>query len=286
MKTSKIKHGAFSFGLLLLILLLAFVFAVNASAYSATKETYDYVPSEISVGNTGAGATYFGRDYPGFSVSVDGDVDRLKIEPVQPYETLTVHSNKDNTYEATFFKRSASDKYRLLEHYGVYDGGSSANGVYKYKDVVFADPSNHTGYVSGDAKFKISYDFNGDGKWTSDEVVTTAVYHVDADPDRAIEYAIAKKAVASAGTNNYEDDMGAIKDYIKANYSYYDYVEGLSYPMNCVGGAKVLQTWSIEKYGVQGYLSYKSKSNTAHVEFFPDSNPYTVKESFYANGYE
>ncbi len=179
-------------------------------------------------------------------------------------------------------------KYRLSEVYPARE--STRNEHYcectdqlKIKSMSFNDLS--CGFVSGNINIRVSYDFNGNGKYENNEYIGTSVYKVDADPARAEALRIA--TLATAETDGYDADMKAIKAYLLANYQESDTFEGV--PMSCVGGAYILETWSIEKYGIYGFGSYGScppgtPNYGSHVAFYPEANALSGKEYYEARG--
>ena len=135
------------------------------------------------------------------------------------------------------------------------------------------------GFEEGDIHVKVYYDFNKDGDWAdSGEYIGTMTHRISKRQIRLEALTIAQAAVSYYGTNNYDADMLAIRAYLYKNYPYKGHT--------CVYGAGVCETWSVSKYNVHGGILCPNPSvNPDHRAFFPESNSYSQRLYWEAQGY-
>lgn len=225
-----------------------------------------------------------------FVYMYNGDVNKLDMSVEGETKSISTYTYSQNPIKETY---AMTGKYRLVKIGSVQESNSNYHNnvitktnALKIKTMRFDHA--HCGFVSGNVNIRVSYDFNGNGAYEGNEYIGTAVYKVSADPARAEALEIARKATAN--TNSYDDDMAAIKSYLLANYRNSDTFESdPAMPMSCVGGVYILETWSIEKYGIHGYASWGScppGSNNYgdHVAFYPEPNNLSGREYYEATG--
>ena len=207
--------------------------------------------------------------------------DRYRLAEIDPQIVCTID---EKSYQELFTEQSKSNKEK--------DCTVAAKCVPFYSNV---------GFETGDVLIDVSYDgdhvgtmthhvnFGNNGKDESYWGVSDKNYDEEKYPTRAFAIEIGRRAVEEASTSSYDDDMTAISDYIDRNYCYDDAPGNIW--MNCEGGAYVLETWSIYRYGVYGYMSYGSQppgspNYGTHAAFYPDPNPYSGKEYYEAQGHD
>lgn len=216
----------------------------------------------------------------------NGDINKLGLTLEDNTTSVPTYTYSQERHTRTYVM---SGKYRLAEILCVHEVTGLGHTYIKKTDnlkiktMCFDDL--HCGFVSGNVNIRVSYDYNGNGTYENNEYIGTSVYKVSADPARAEALRIA--TLATADTNSYDADMAAIRQYIKENYKATDSFEGV--PMSCVGGAYIIETWSIDKYGVYGFFSYGSCPPGSvnygdHVAFYPEPNNYSGRPYYEAGG--
>lgn len=221
----------------------------------------------------------------------NGDLNRLKVETQNEWKSVSTRKfwEGDENKMTRYFIMSTDGKYRIAE-----TGAECFTKSVSYENekssckeatLNITDNTHGCGFVDDSIKINVSYDFNGDGDTVdAGEQIKSVTYTVKADTDRKAAIDICQKAVTEAGTNSYDADMQAIVDKVKT-YPYGKKVDGTTLMMRCTDGAYILETWSIYKYGVYGYISPTSHNiEDSDVDFWPENNPYSARASWHAQG--
>ena len=195
----------------------------------------------------------------------NGDADKLSLEVANPVETITTH---DYYKEPKTYKFIMKDGYRLVRVTDVVTEKESASRILKKLYISrLEDDLINCGFISGDINIRIKYD----GQQIGSITYNPNPYGTKMYPTREIYLNIAKAAVeANGGPKSYDEDMSAIEDYVFDNYAYSD--------ITCIGGALILESWSVYQYGKYGFFgpgySTPDRDNwESHAAFHLDSDP-------------
>lgn len=229
----------------------------------------------------------------------NGDINRLNVEILNECESVNTRTFwKGDEYKKTRYYINSTNavdgagkKYHIAEAGKDYitkeEVYSNAKASCAQAHLNITDSPFGTGFTDDAININVSYDFNGDGDFNdAGEQIKKYSIEVKADTDRKAAIAICQQAVSEAGTNSYDADMQAIADKVNT-YPYGKKVDGTTLMMRCIDGAYILQTWSIYKYGVFGYVSPSGNNPEDNdVDFWPENNPYSVRASWHAQGHK
>lgn len=208
--------------------------------------------------------------YHSFIRVYNGDPNRVKIKIRNQTKAFKW---KDGTYDNCVM--SDDGEYRLTKY--EMDAPNEID-FDPYEDVALY---GHDGFVDGTVKMFVYYDFDNNGKYTC---IGDMEREIKKNSARLKALEIAKAAVEYYGTNDYMNDMYAIKAYMYKNYRYgIGSLDGSGLDMRCRGGAGILETWSAYKYKVYGCID--DVGDSGHIGFYPIDNPYTKTMYFDAQGY-
>ena len=215
----------------------------------------------------------YSSDMP-YAKMFNGDEEKLQIVIKNQLETFDSYTYDKEPCKCTYVMK---DGYRLTPYYGIKTE-HEGKAVIKSISLIPVDMLLHNvscGFVSGEVVADVVYDGQIFG-----QIKKTVNRNADADgfsEGRRNYLNVALAAVnANGGPKNYTEDMRAIKAYIGTNYKYGEKFGPSN--MTCAGGAGVLDTYSIYKYGVYGFFGYGSQSPGSanygyHVAFHPDTRP-------------
>ena len=232
-----------------------------------------HTPDEI---NNGALNAYSVEMY-------NGDLSKLQLEVQNPMTEIHTYSREKVPYIGKYIVK---DGFFLCCLNGVKE---EQKQNYSKKTIMFQNleyATDRCGFVSGDVVIKIKYNNSvmGEIRHNPNPNADSRGLH----PKRQIYYDIVKAAIdANGGYKSYTDDWHAIRDYIQANYTYNQRIEkyGTHIVMDCIGGAKAMETYSIYfrkailgDESVYGFFSYGSAiegtpNHDTHVAFHLDSDP-------------
>lgn len=206
----------------------------------------------------------------------NGDASKLEIRVANICNVNTYDYYK-NPIVATFVMK---DKKRLIEYYGTTDTERNSivtkKACFSNQEELFAG----VGFVKGTVKLDVYYD--GHKAATRSFETNSNANSEGLGPTRAALLAFAENAIAeNGGKKSYSDDMSAIKWYIAGCYKGTK-VGGLD--LSCIGGAAILETYSIYHYGKYGFASYGSQREGmpnygSHVAFHLNEDPSWYYES-------
>lgn len=208
-------------------------------------------------------------------VAVDmynGDPSKLLLSIDRPIETVNTYNISRSPVRRQYVMK---DGYRLVE----YAASESTKDNITTKKAYFINLRYDLlccGFVSGDITVTITYDGKKIGSTTVDPNPTADSSGMH--PNRALYLSIAQAAIeANGGRKSYEKDMAAIANYVYENYNYPPDTSssgiGPTY-FNCIGGAKILETYSIYAYGRYGFIATPpGYTNESHMEFSPEDEP-------------
>lgn len=218
----------------------------------------------------------------------NGIADKLSIEIDRPTEPVTTCDDSFNIINTEFVMK---DGFRLVEYYGVnttterLDTGANITA----KSIIFGNLDrdlSSCGFVSGDITITIKYNGKAVGsfKYNPNPNANSEGLH----PYRAFFLDVAMSAV-NGSPKSFAEDWQTIRDYVNATYEYPPYGEGGSGPdyLDCIGGARVLETYSIYVDHKYGYLAHpKDATNKdTHIAFYLNEDTQGLHK-YEAQGYK
>ena len=240
------------------------------------------------------------------SVNVfNGSASKIKFEIVEETKAFKFGYRNDTTGPVEYMdincvmigedRLCTYDTYTGTDYSSLYFTIGTADDIYGFD-----------GYIDGTVHANAYYDFNGDGKWTTDEKITASPLTRDIKKStrtaKALE--IAKAAIKDAADNpdayadifaynlpDYQTDILIIQHYMLSHYNYYtdSNIDGSGLNARCNGGANVLKVWSAYKYHVYGFVGC-APGGDDHVAFYPGidgvNKGYVSRDTVYyeANG--
>lgn len=240
-------------------------FVVDGGVTMWQKNGVTFVKSQLTQPRTKS--VYNGT---GISYEIDvynGNTDLLSFEIQNPTITVTGYDYVNKSlisFEETYVTAEKGNcTYRLVKYYGSDKTTSGSKTVFK---AIFQDlngDGHACGLVGGQVRVKIKYDGEYVGAFSFEPNKNANSNGLS--PKRQEWLNVALEAVGSNGGNDYEADMIAIKNYVTAHYPYSQY--------DCIGGASILETYSIYAYDEYGFIANPPDSaNQNHYAFFKDSD--------------
>ena len=247
----------------------------NLSEYDRTVDgKWNYGQNYVQQGGVTVVGVYY-RPTNNHLVDVkvyNGDTSNVKL--IVREETKKYQSSEGNDFGQTFVLDAEGNRI------GMYYSDSSDPSKIRFD---LSNSFGFDGFVGGTIHIDGYYDFDKNGILTDDEYIGTREITVSPKQAATDAYEIAKAATTYYGTSTYQADMAAIRAYLYKNYEHNSELNGVNM-YTCIGGANIMKAWSIKNYKVLGTVYVLPSSS--HEEFFPVSgNPYTVRESFTAEGY-
>ncbi len=207
----------------------------------------------------------------------NGDASKLKLEVQNPIETVSTYSDEFNPISQKFVMLNGR---RLVRYCGVTQEKYNNQTTSTIKFGNLDSDLSSCGLVSGNVNVVVAYNGAKIGTITfnPNKNATSSGLH----PKRQFYLDVAKAAVAAnGGKKSYADDWHAIRDYVYDNYQYPPEGESGTGPdyINCIGGARIFETYSMYEYNVYGFLAYPPDSTNygSHVAFYRDDAPNGIK---------
>lgn len=198
----------------------------------------------------------------------NGDPDKLSFEIQNPTITVPEYTyiNKvltplENTYVTAV---NNGRTYRLTACYGVKQ---TKQQEYTTCAISFKNHSYNQeacGFVGGSVNVKIKYDGMSVGAFSFEPNKNANSNGLSPKRQEWLDVALAAVA-ANGGKKSYKEDMIAIENYVTATFPYSTY--------SCIGGAMILETYSIYAYDEYGFIANPPDATyESHMAFFKNSD--------------
>lgn len=198
----------------------------------------------------------------------NGDPDKLSFEIQNPTITVPEYTyiNKvltplENTYVTAV---NNGRTYRLTACYGVKQ---TKQQEYTTCAISFKNHSYNQeacGFVGGYVNVKIKYDGVSVGAFSFEPNKNANSNGLSPKRQEWLDVALAAVA-ANGGKKSYKEDMIAIENYVTATFPYSTY--------SCIGGAMILETYSIYAYDEYGFIANPPDATyESHMAFFKNSD--------------